>query len=280
MTASDATQLLEIVNPDFPRGPFRVAIFDFDGTLSLIRRNWQNTMIPMMVDELVKLNTGESPEELHNIVEQFVMRLNGRQTIYQMIQLTEEIKKRGGKPREPLEYKHQYHDLLWQQVSLRIDAIQSGKMPPEDATVPGSAELLQTLQESGVELYLASGTDLKYVELEVKLLTLHEYFAPRIHGALDDYKTFSKAKVIANIIRDTNLNGEQIVGFGDGFVEIEEVKRVGGLAIGVASNEEERSGIDAWKRERLIRAGADIILGDYRQRTELLRLIGIGPSMS
>ena len=88
MTASDATQLLEIVNPDFPRGPFRVAIFDFDGTLSLIRRNWQNTMIPMMVDELVKLNTGESPEELHNIVEQFVMRLNGRQTIYQMIQLS------------------------------------------------------------------------------------------------------------------------------------------------------------------------------------------------
>ena len=162
MTGSDATPLLEIVNPDFPRGPFRVAIFDFDGTLSLIRRNWQNTMIPMMVDELAQLDTGESPEKLHNIVEQFVMRLNGRQTIYQMIQLTEEIKKRGGKPREPLEYKHQYHDLLWQQVSLRIDAIQSGKMTPEDATVPGSAELLQTLQESGVELYLASGTDLKY----------------------------------------------------------------------------------------------------------------------
>ena len=56
-------------------------------------------------------------------------------------------------------------------------------------------------------------------------------------------------------------------------VEIEEVKKVGGLAIGVASNEETREGINDWKRNRLIQAGADIIVGDYRQLDQLLRLL-------
>jgi phospholipid/cholesterol/gamma-HCH transport system permease protein len=67
----------------------------------------------------------------------------------------------------------------------------------------------------------------------------------------------------------------ELLGFGDGFVEIEEVKRVGGLAIGVASNEETRSGINDWKRNRLIRAGADLIVGDYRRLDELLGVIGM-----
>ena len=40
------------------------------------------------------------------------MRLNGRQTIYQMIQLADEVTQRGGTPLEPLAYKHRYHDRL------------------------------------------------------------------------------------------------------------------------------------------------------------------------
>ena len=47
----------------------------------------------------------------------------------------------------------------------------------------------------------------------------------------------------------------------------------GGLAIGVASNEESREGINDWKRNRLIKAGADIIVGDYRQLDQLLQLL-------
>jgi phosphoglycolate phosphatase-like HAD superfamily hydrolase len=81
--------------------------------------------------------------------------------------------------------------------------------------------------------------------------------------------------IIEQMIRDAGVPGPQIVGFGDGFVEIEEVKKVGGLAIGVASNEDSRSGINDWKRNRLIQAGADIIVGDYRQLEELLETIGL-----
>ena len=52
------------------------------------------------------------------------------------------------------------------------------------------------------------------------------------------------------------------------------MSRVGGLAVGVASNEESRVGVNAWKRERLIQAGAHWIIADYRQHEQLLaRLI-------
>src|SRR5262245_15427486 len=97
---------IEIIHPDFPRGRFRFVLFDFDGTLSLIREGWPQVMIPMMVKVLQETGTEEDEATLSRHVEDFVMRLNGRQTIYQMIQLAEEVKARGGLPLEPLAYKH------------------------------------------------------------------------------------------------------------------------------------------------------------------------------
>jgi phosphoglycolate phosphatase len=264
---------IEIINSAYPRGGFRAAIFDFDGTLSLLRRNWQDVMIPMMVDILAATGTAETRAQLYAHVEEYVMRLNGRQTIYQMMRLAEEVALRGGRPLEPLQYKHQYHDLLWQQVGDRVAGVEQGRIPPEEMTVPGARDLLGNLAARGVTLYLASGTDLKYVQHEAAVLGLDQFFGPRIYGALDDYKRFSKALVIERIIRDTGVAGREILGFGDGFVEIEEVKRAGGLAVGVASNEETRTGINGWKRNRLIQAGADLIIGDYRNREQLLSIV-------
>src|SRR6266496_5918382 len=103
---------LEILRSDLPRGRFRSVLFDFDGTLSLIREGWPQVMIPMMVAVLKETGTSEAEPTLARHVEDFVMRLNGRQTIYQMIQLAEEVKQRGGRPLEPLVYKHRYHGLL------------------------------------------------------------------------------------------------------------------------------------------------------------------------
>jgi hypothetical protein len=53
-------------------------------------------------------------------------------------------------------------------------------------------------------------------------------------------------------------------------VETQEVKRVGGTFVGVASAEPGQSGINAEKRVRLIAAGADIIIPDYSVQSELL----------
>ncbi|MBM4000386.1 MAG: HAD family hydrolase [Planctomycetes bacterium] len=266
---------IEIIRGDFPRGAFRAVIFDFDGTLSLLRRNWQDVMIPMMVEILAETGTGESSERLGEVVEDFVMRLNGKQTIYQMIQLRDEVTRRGGAPLDPLDYKRIYHDRLYEQVGVRVEAVRSGRVPAETMTVPGTRRLLESLTERGLALYLASGTDLAYVRDEADLLGVGPFFGERIFGALDDYRKFSKQMIIQRMIAEMDLDGSSILGIGDGFVEIEEVKRVGGAALGVASNEETRTGVNAWKRARLIRAGADLIIGDYRAHDALLRTLGL-----
>ncbi|HEV3444509.1 MAG TPA: HAD family hydrolase [Gemmataceae bacterium] len=261
---------IEIVNEALPRGRFRSVLFDFDGTLSLIREGWPQVMIPMMVEVLRATGTRETDRELTAVVEDFVMRLNGRQTIYQMMQLAEEVRRRGATPREPLEYKHRYHDLLMQRIQSRLADLESGRASAEDWTVPGSHALLEDLRARGMSLYLASGTDLKYVRREAELLGLSAFFGAQIHGALDDYQSFSKKMIIERILRDHHLRGEELLGFGDGFVEIEEVKQAGGIAVAVASDEVKRRGVNAWKRNRLLQAGADIVIPEYRQGRRLL----------
>lgn len=272
MTPTDpTTSWLEIVDPDYPRGRVRAAIFDFDGTLSLLRRNWQETMIPLMVEILQEeAETDETAEMLSEQVESFVMRLNGKQTIYQMIQLAEEVRRRGGTARDPLEYKQQYHDRLWEHVSQRVESVRSGRVPAEAMTVPGSHQLLRGLSDHGVTLYLASGTDRVYVVDELETLGLAGFFEDRVFGALDDYRRFSKAMIIARMIEECAVDGAELVAFGDGFVEIEETVKAGGLAVGVASDEVERCGVNAWKRERLIRAGAHWIVADYREHAAIV----------
>ncbi|HVX13392.1 MAG TPA: HAD family hydrolase [Pirellulales bacterium] len=270
-----STDAIEIVRPELPKGKFRAVLFDFDGTLSLIRRNWQNVMIPMMVDELAATGTAESRHELYAHVEEYVMRLNGKQTIYQMMQLADEVTRRGGQPRTALEYKHQYHDLLWEQISHRVAGLEDGSIDSEELTVPGTHQLLQRLTDRGLTLWLASGTDLKFVSDELRALGLDSFFGPRVYGALDDHQAFSKAMIIERMISEMGVAGDELLAFGDGFVEIEETRRVGGVAVGVASEEETRSGVNAWKRQRLLRAGADLIIGDYRCQDELLRLLGL-----
>ena len=48
------------------------------------------------------------------------------------------------------------------------------------------------------------------------------------------------------------------------------MKRAGGVAVAVASDEVNRRGVHAWKRERLVRAGADVVIPEYRRHERLL----------
>ena len=190
---------IEVLRPDLPRGRFRSVLFDFDGTLSLIREGWPQVMIPMMVAVLRETGTAETEAELAQAVEEFVMRLNGRQTIYQMMQLADEVRRRGGRSLEPLAYKHRYHDLLMERIHGRLEALRSGAATAEEWTVPGSHALLANLRRRGLTLYLASGTDLKYVRHEAELLGVAAYFGEHVYGALDEYQNFSKRMIIERI---------------------------------------------------------------------------------
>ena len=181
-----------------------------------------------------------------------------------------QIKQRGGTPLEPLEYKHMYLDRLWERIEHRVVGLKEGRLRPEDVVVPGAFSILENMRRRGVTCYLASGTDQPYVLDEAAALGVTPYFPGRIFGALDEYKRFSKAQVIQDILRTHNLQGSQLLAFGDGYVEIEETKRAGGIAVGVATDEATRQGINAWKRERLIQAGADVIVPDFREQERLI----------
>jgi phosphoglycolate phosphatase len=265
--------MVECIKPGTTAQNARVALFDFDGTLSLIRSGWVDVMVPMMVEILAGVRTGEKEEDLVKVVEEFVGRLTGKQTIYQMMELADQVRLRGGEPEDPLVYKKQYLDLLWSRIEHRVDDLREGKISPEKYLIPGSRALLEALKERGFRMYLASGTDDAYMKEEARLLDVTRYFEGGVYGALDDYKSFSKAILIQRVIEQAGFRGEEFLGFGDGYVEIENVKQVGGIAVGVASDEPECVRIDEWKRNRLIGVGADYIVPNYLDHKKLFSML-------
>lgn len=252
------------------RGEFKAAIFDFDGTVSLIREGWQQVMIPYFTEELIEATGDTDKTQAAGCVREFVDLLTGKQTIYQCIRLVEEIKSRGGEALDPLEYKKEYNERLLRKIKYRRDGLKEGRITADEMMVPGVVDFIKKLREKGVTLYLASGTDEPYVFEEARLLGIEDYFGGGIYGAREQYKLFSKAMVIQKIIETHFLSGRELVGFGDGYVEIENVRAAGGFAVGVASNEAERKGFSKWKINRLSKAGADILIPDFSESDKLI----------
>lgn len=257
-----------------PRPQISHVLFDFDGTLSLIRQGWPEVMVPMFVEMLPRL-PGETEEQARQLMMDDIMRLNGKQTIYQMIQLAQRIQERGGQPREPLWYKHEYLRRLDERIQGRAEGLRRGTILPDELLVHAARTLMEELWRRGFQLYLASGTDEIYVKEEARLLDVERYFGRHIYGAQDDYKQFSKKMVIDRILQENRIDGASLLSFGDGYVEIENTKEVGGLAVAVASDEANNGSgrMDAWKRQRLLEVGADVVIPDYRDARPLLDML-------
>lgn len=257
-----------------PRPNLSHVLFDFDGTLSLIRQGWPEVMIPMFMEYLPR-RAGDTEESVRQLVTDDIMRLNGKQTIYQMMQLAERINERGGTPQEPLWYKHEYLRRLDLRIQARVDGLASGTIQHDDLVVFAARRLLELLHGRGFHLYLASGTDEVFVKHEAAMLDLTRYFGRHIYGAQDEYKSFSKKLVIDRILAENQITGENLLAFGDGYVEIENTKQVGGLAVAVASDEAHNGSgnVDEWKRQRLLGVGADVVIPDYRDAAALLAVL-------
>ena len=246
-------------------------LFDFDGTLSLVREGWPEVMIPMFCEMCPSL-PAESRESKESLLRDDIMSLNGKQTIYQMIQLAERIKERGGQPKEPLWYKHEYLRRLDERISARKQDLKNNPDSAAQHLVHGALELLDMLNSMGLPIYLASGTDEQFVKEEAQLLGIDHFFKGHIYGALDDYKSFSKKMIIDRIIKENDIDGSSLLSFGDGYVEIENTRSVGGLAIAVATDEAHNGSgqVDQWKRERLLGVGAEVVIPDFRDARTLI----------
>ena len=275
MISLDSFKGLVEFSPGFaPRPGISHVLFDFDGTLSLIREGWVEVMMAMFLEMLPPLG-GESESAARRMLHDDIMRQNGKQTIYQMIQFAERIHERGGKVREPLWYKNEYLRRLDQRIADRLEGLRSGAVKPDSFLVVGARDVLENFRQRNVPLYLASGTDEPYVRREAQLLQIAGYFGKHIYGALDDYKKFSKKMVIDRILRENNISGEHLLAFGDGYVEIQNTKEAGGLAVAVASDEANNGSgkMDEWKRKRLLGVGADVVIPDFRDAGALLEVI-------
>jgi phosphoglycolate phosphatase len=267
---------IEIINPAYVRGAFRCAVFDFDGTLSLLRGNWQGLMVPMMVEALVATGTSESRAELTAIVEEFVTRLTGQPTMQQMYALCDEIEKRGRPRPDANVYFHRYMDMLISRTEARVGDLEAGRAGPDDFLVSGSRQVLEKLKSAGYLLVISSGTNLAHVRRESKILKIEDYFAERIFAPVNDNPSFTKERSLRQLMADHGLRGDEIVSIGDGPAEMLAIKSVGGLAIGVASDEVHKDGrINQLKREHLIRSGADLIIPEYRNLSAVLKAMNV-----
>ncbi|MEN9572606.1 MAG: hypothetical protein RL514_461 [Verrucomicrobiota bacterium] len=268
-----ASPSIEICPSFAPRPELSHAVFDFDGTLSLIRHGWPDIMLTMFL-EMLPRSVGEDPAALRSELMREMLSFNGKQTIHQMVAFAERVRSRGGEPREPQCYLAEYTLRLERDIARRSQQIRAGTSP-DKFVVPGGRALIERLLARGLKLYILSATLEPFVKQEAALLDLARYFDGRIHGGHETTPPFSKGQVFDRILREEGISGTQLLSFGDGPVELHHTKELGGLAVAVASDETEiGSGkVHEQKRTQLIAAGADLVIPDYQCHEQLVKLL-------
>jgi len=252
-------------------GPIQAAIFDFDGTISTLRCGWEEVMLPLMV-EMIGAPSGQVAE-ITQLASAYIDASTGIQTIHQMIWLRAQAARFGYRQSmDEWEYKAEYNRRLMCHIQARIDAVESGAAAAEDFMIAGAGAFLSALRAHGVALYLASGTDHADVAREAALLGVAEQFT-LIMGAPAHEIACSKEAVIRQTIAERNIPAENLALIGDGKVEIALGAACGAFALGTATDETARFGVNKVKRERLRNAGAHAIVGDFRNAEGLLGLL-------
>lgn len=272
----DETEI-ECCYESIPTGRIKHAVFDNDGTISTLRQGWEQIMTPVMIRAILGEEYEIADETLYHKVRRRVLdyidQSTGIQTILQMEALVEMVGEFGIVPDEKVldkfGYKEIYNKALIEMVARRVGKLSRGELDVGDYTIKGALPFLEALRQRGVKLYLASGTDHEDVLAESKALGYADFFTGGIYGAVGDVAKYSKRMVIDRILSENNLQGSELAVFGDGPVEIREGRKRDGLAIGVASDEIRRHGLNADKRTRLVKAGAHIVIPDFSQHDAL-----------
>ena len=254
-------------------GRIRHVLFDFDGTLSVLRQGWEEVMIPLMVEAICGLERTEPGIEEE--VRAYVDRSSGILTIRQMQWLADTVRRYGmaEMARSAGEYKALYLERLMIHVRQRIARLARGESSPAENMLAGAAAFVHGLAQRGARLYLASGTDHVDVVNEAAALGLLSFFNGGVFGALDNDENHAKERVIQRILEENEVSGEALLVVGDGPVEIREGALLGALTLGVASNEVARRGWNAQKIARLREAGADLLVADFLKAETLIALL-------
>ena len=275
---------IEVINKWDHPPRIKYAIFDHDGTISTFREGWELIMEPMMIKAILGDNYHDADESLYQKVKtrvaEFIDKTTGIQTLVQMKGLIELIREFGCVPEEKIldefKYKQIYNDELLIIVKKREKKFSQGELSLDDFTLKNAVLFLQELHDAGIKLYLVSGTDEEDLKSEARVLGYDHLFEGRIYGAVGDINKEAKKMVLDRILDSIGESAfDKVVTFGDGPVEIRETRKKGGIAIGIASSELRRYGLNESKRTRLIKAGADVIIPDFSQLTQLFAFLNI-----
>lgn len=239
----------------------KAVVFDFDGTISVLRQGWEGIMLPLMSEMICPQGNDKVIEEQ---IQRYISESTGIQTVYQMQWLAQKVKEYGINPEvhDHWWYKDQYNRRLMQKVQARLDSLRSGLCDVSEFLIKGSREFIQKLYDNDIKLYVASGTDDIDVKNEVKALGLSEYFTI-VAGAPYRRAECSKEAVIKGLIENSGIDSRNILVIGDGKVEIRLGNEAGTLTLGAATDEVNLYGINRIKEKKLIDAGADAIAGDF-----------------
>ena len=238
-----------------PRPEIGHVLFDFDGTLSLIRQGWPEVMVPMFVEVMPALAGRDRGRPSRGWSLDDIMRLNGKQTIYQMIQLADRVSERGGEPREPLWYKHEYLRRLEDHIGARTAGLRDGAIRPDDLLVHGVRRPART--PAGARPPALPGQRHRRIRRQAggRAARRRPATSARTSTARRTITRTSRRRWSSTGSSPrTASTGRRLLSFGDGYVEIENTKEVGGLAVAVASDEANNGSgrVDEWKRERLL----------------------------
>jgi phosphoglycolate phosphatase-like HAD superfamily hydrolase len=266
---------LKVLNPNVESrlGTIKYALIDFDGTISVIRQGWEDVMIPLMI-EMIGDGKPVTPD-IEKEVRDYIDYSTGMLTIKQMQWLAEAVCRHGlaKNPKNAYEYKCIYNQRLLVRVEKRLKRLNSNELNADDLMIMGSRNFLEELHRRDVIIYLASGTDQEYVLKEAEALRVTQYFKGGIYGALDHTEAHDKEKIIQRILDENNLHGDELLVVGDGPVEIRNAKTRDAIALGVATDEINRHGLNLAKVKRLTNAGADLLISDFTKTNELIRYL-------
>jgi phosphoglycolate phosphatase len=256
-------------DPATDHRPITHVIFDFDGTLSWLRHGWPDIMIDLFCEFVPQELQGSL--SFRNELRRDTLGLNGKPSIHQVTAFCERAGQLGINTPDRESLLRSYSERLAAAVSERIQKLESAEAKPADFVIPGAFDLLAILKVRKLTLIVLSGTIEADVRREADLLGLAPFFGKHIYGSTSG-TNFSKKDVIDRILQEERINGSHLLSFGDGPVEIECTKAVGGHAIGVASDEHVNGSgrIDPDKREHLLRAGADAIIADYHDAENVI----------
>jgi phosphoglycolate phosphatase len=257
-----------------PRPHARLAVFDFDGTLSWLRHGWPDLMCQVFLP-YYPMQPAESVVEVRQILIAEILSGNGLPSIFQMKKFVERVQARGVEAPTPEDLLREYQSRLDKIIAERSDMLLRKAAMADDFVVFGGRTMLDLLQERGFKLFILSGTLEERVKQEASLLDLARYFNGQIFGSPPNSTAFSKRAMLDQILAKEKLRGENLVCFGDGPVEILHAKELGSLAVAVASDEDHHgsSRIDPMKRAQLIEAGADVVIPDYRDAAVLIDVL-------